>query len=85
MFNPNFVPALESQPDMYEDPKAVSTPLLYVGIHNHQLYVQESARVADFTTSDQSNQEITRNPSTSSRLENLKSHEIGSFTKFTFE
>nr|CAH0105848.1 unnamed protein product [Daphnia galeata] len=66
LFNPNFVPALESQPNMYEDLEAVTTPLLYVGIHNHQLYVQESARIADFTTSDQSNQEISGNPSTSS-------------------
>jgi hypothetical protein len=50
-----------------EDPKAVSSPLLYVGIHNHQLYVQESARIADFTVSGQSKQEIGGNPSTSSR------------------
>lgn len=72
LFNPNFVPALESQPDMYEDPKVVSSPLLYVGIHNHQLYVQESARIADFTVSGQSKQEIGGNPSTSSRLQIFK-------------
>ncbi len=81
MFNPNFVPALESQPNMYEDLEAVTTPLLYVGIHNHQLYVQESAHIADFTTSDQSNQEISGNPSTSSRFKNLKSHK--NLIKFT--
>jgi hypothetical protein len=82
LFNPNFVPSLDSQPDMYEDPKAVSTPLLYVGIHNHQLYVQESSRIADLTISDQSKHEISENPSISTRLEILESF-YGSITKLT--
>ncbi len=47
LFNADFIPALESEPDSdaYKNPKPVSSPLLYVGIHNHQLYVQESPRM----------------------------------------
>lgn len=67
LFNPNFVPALESQPDVHEDATAIASPLLYVGIHNSQLYVQESARMTDITLTEQSKHTADGNPSTSLR------------------
>lgn len=73
LFNPNFVPALESQPDVHEDATAIASPLLYVGIHNSQLYVQESARMTDFTLTEQSKHTTDGNPSTSlSALSSLR-------------
>ena len=64
LFNADFIPALESQPEVYDDPNSVSSPLLYVGIHNQQLYVQESPRMVDL--SELSKRAIEGIPNTSS-------------------
>jgi len=50
LFGSESVPAIEGQPSNDELPSAVASPLLYVGIHNQQLYVQESNRFADRLT-----------------------------------
>ena len=45
LFNAGVLPALEEKAS--DDGAIASTPLLYVGIHNQQLYVQESPNMVD--------------------------------------
>ena len=51
LFNSDLIPALEEQPASNQQ-TAMASPLLYVGIHNQQLYVQESSRMIDRINSD---------------------------------
>lgn len=45
IFNSEFIPALDEKPSASNQQEAVTSPLLYVGIHNNQLYVQESTQM----------------------------------------
>lgn len=47
LFSADFIPALEEKPVHHGENRALASPLLYVGIHNRQLYVQESPRMVD--------------------------------------
>lgn len=46
MFDADFIPALESQSEFSENEISAS-PLLYVGLHKNQLYVQESQEIME--------------------------------------
>jgi len=50
LFGSESIPALEEQPLNNEPLSSTHSPLLYVGIHNQQLYVQESHRLIDQLT-----------------------------------
>lgn len=47
IFHSDYIPALENKLDAHggEVTETISSPLLYVGIHKHQLYVQKNHRV----------------------------------------
>lgn len=72
LFNADFVPALENKPEIHEEPKALSSPLLYVGIHKNQLYVQESRKMIDYVKSPPSNHASNEFPSSPSRYQKIK-------------
>ena len=75
LFNSDFIPALENQSGIHEENQISISPLLYVGIHKNQLYVQESPNMEESPPSKSSKLSIKGASSGFSRFVSIVFHQ----------